>query len=327
MRINGICFDGTSSKAHAATVSRVGDNVILEINGESKTFARGNVKVISRLGSAPRVIEFPGHMRFETSYHDEVDRTFGGVSSLIHRLENDMTLVLISVVVFGFFCFASYMWIIPATAKFIVHKIPQSYIDELAKKTEGEWGIGKAVTLAQDEQDKLDVIITRLTTEFPEQKILIRPIEMELDMANAFALPDGTMMVTEPLLRLLSTDEALAVMMHEMGHVVNRHGLQALAGKVIISALMFVTLGSADFASLGQMMVGLSYSRASEKEADLFAAKHLRKINLKPTLLSDGLRKIEQSQRLGRSRSESKGPSFLSSHPLTEERAKYLREL
>lgn len=326
MRIQGVLFDGQSSKAWPAVVQRIGDNVILEYNGEVKTFARSKVTVGSRLGSAPRAIEFPGYMRFESSAHDEIDKSFGGISSFIHRLENDMSLLVVSLVALAVFCFASYMWIIPTASRWLVHKIPQSYIDELAKKTEGEWGFGETIVLAQPEQDKMDAVTARLAEKFPENRISITPVAMD-GMANAFALPDGTMMVTDELLKELSTDEVLAVMMHEMGHVTYRHGLQNMAGQVIISALLFLTVGGSDITSIGQTLAGLSYSRAAEKESDLFAAKHLRDLGLKPTLLSDGLKKIERSHRSGRTRGSSKVPQFLSTHPLTEEREKYLKEL
>ncbi len=325
MRINGLLFDGQNSRARPAALYRLGEQVILEYDGQSRTFERKDVNVLSRLGSAPRAIEFPGMMRFESSSHDEIDQVFGGLSSFIHKLENNTQLVVISVVTFVAFCVASYLWIIPATSRFVVHKIPQSYIDKIAQKMEGEWGLGESVTLAAENQDKLETITSRLTHSFPGQQVRIRPVEMD-GMANAFALPDGSMMVTQPLLELLSTDQALAVMMHEMGHVTYRHGLQAMAGQMIISVLLFFTVGGGDFTAIGQNLVGLSYSRRHEREADLFAAKHLKEIGLKPSLLADGLKRIEKS--VSRRREGAGGlPTFMSSHPLTEERAKYLKEL
>ncbi len=325
MRINGLLFDGQSSRARPAVLYRLGDQVVLEYDGQSRNFALKEVNVLSRLGSAPRAIEFPGLMRFETSSHEEVDQVFGHLSSFIHRLENNTQLILVSIVAFAAFCVASYLWIIPATSRFIVHKSPQSYIDKLAQKMEGEWGFGEAAKLAPENQDKLDTITSRLTRSFPEQRISIRPIALE-DTANAFALPDGTMMVTEPLLELLTTDQALAVMMHEMGHVTHRHGLQAMAGQMIISVLLFFTVGAGDITAIGQNLIGLSYSRRHEKEADLFAARHLKEAGLKPSLLSDGLKRIETTSSR-RMKEAGRLPTFLSSHPLTEERAKYLREL
>lgn len=325
MRIQGLLFDGQSSRARPATVYRLGQHVILEYEGQSKSFERELVQVSSRLGSAPRAIEFPGLMRFESSDHESIDRAFGSQSSFIHKLENNTQLLILSLVAVAVFCVVSYLWIIPASSRWIVHQIPQSYLDDLAKKMEGDWGIGAKVTLSVEKQDRLDTVTTRLTQSFPNQRISIRPIDLG-GAPNAFALPDGSMMVTEPLLDLLTTDQTLAVMMHEMGHVTHRHGLQNLAGQMILSVLMFFTIGAGDVTVLGQNLIGLSYSRRHETEADLFAAQHLKAIGLKPSLLAEGLKKIERSHSR-RDREAGKVPGFLSSHPLTEERVKYLKAL
>lgn len=325
MRIQGLLFDGQSSRARPATVYRLGQHVVLEYEGQSKSFEHELVQVSSRLGSAPRAIEFPGFMRFESSDHETIDRVFGSRSSLIHKLENNTQLLVVSLIAVGVFCVASYLWIIPASARFLVHQIPQSYLDDLAKKMAVDWGIGAKVKLATEAQDKLDTVTTRLTRSFPKQRISIRPIDLD-GTPNAFALPDGSMMVTEPLLQLLTTDQTLAVMMHEMGHVTHRHGLQNLAGQMILSVFLFLTVGAADVTAIGQNLIGLSYSRRHETEADLFAAERLKEIGLKPSLLAEGLKKIERSHSR-REGEAGKVPGFLSSHPLTDERVKYLRAL
>lgn len=48
--------------------------------------------------------------------------------------------------------------------------------------------------------------------------------------ANAFALPDGTLVVTDELVELAgdNDDEVLAVLAHELGHIHERHGLRLL---------------------------------------------------------------------------------------------------
>lgn len=327
MTIPGLLFDGQSSRASEATLRREGEMAVLQYDQKIVHVPLADVKVLSRLGSAPRAIEFPGLVRFESSYHEQIDRMFGVSSSFLHKLESNWNLVLASIVTFAVFCLACYLWIIPWTARAVVKKIPQTLIDKMADKMEGSWGLGVDVVLKQHEQDKLDVVVTRLANHFPGQRLNIRAVDLGENVANAFALPDGSMLVTESLLRDLSTNEILAVMMHEMGHVTLRHGLQALAGRMIVSAVMFITFGNTNVSNLGQMMVGLSYSRDSEREADRFAAVELKKDGLKPVLLADALHSIERSNRIGGARESSKIPNILSTHPMTEERVQYLREL
>jgi len=48
-------------------------------------------------------------------------------------------------------------------------------------------------------------------------------------IVNAFALPGGVIVLTSDLVNLLSDDEVIAVLAHEIGHVEQQHGFRLLA--------------------------------------------------------------------------------------------------
>ena len=106
--------------------------------------------------------------------------------------------------------------------------------------------------------------------------------QIDESFANAFAFPGGQIFVTRGLLALLDADELCAVLGHEIGHVLERHGQKQLVrehlGHLLLSALLRGD-GDGHSESLSQEVGGLlvqyaaalaslSYSRQNEYDAD-----------------------------------------------------------
>ena len=94
---------------------------------------------------------------------------------------------------------------------------------------------------------------------------------------NAFALPGGTVVLTDDLVRLSEDRDLVAgVMAHEIGHVVHRHSLHQLYRALGIYAVVGFLAGETGpvLESLlleGNLLLQLAYSREHEFEADAFA--------------------------------------------------------
>ena len=78
MKIPGHFFDGKTTHAQQASISFIGGKVELVTPSGAQFFERGQVKVLSRLGTAPWAIEFPGLARFETTAFDLMEQALGG---------------------------------------------------------------------------------------------------------------------------------------------------------------------------------------------------------------------------------------------------------
>jgi Zn-dependent protease with chaperone function len=162
--------------------------------------------------------------------------------------------------------------------------------------------------------------------------------------ANAFALPGGTIVMTDALVEAAARqglgDDALAgVLAHEIGHVVHRHTTRMLVEQAVLNVGLGIALG--DVSSLvsmgGSLLTGLAYRRSHETEADCFAAALMRKAQLPTTPMADLLLGMEEARD---ARSDvRKGPvagqpparssaleSLLSSHPATAVRAVQLKQ-
>jgi Zn-dependent protease with chaperone function len=164
---------------------------------------------------------------------------------------------------------------------------------------------------------------------------------------NAFALPNGSIIVTDELIALLQDreDVLLGVIGHEMGHVVLRHGMRTLIQTSLLGAATSVALG--DFSSVlagAPALIGhLAYSREHEREADEAAIAFLRHNAIRPsvmTVLFERLTAYRQSKRDGKPASpaqteandaDNEDPTDLlgitfSSHPSDAERIARFRQ-
>src|SRR5258708_4812708 len=102
------------------------------------------------------------------------------------------------------------------------------------------------------------------------------------DQINAFTVGGGRVYVYTGLVRRLNSEGQLAAVLgHEIGHNVGRHGLKALKGSqkwnfLILSGYVLGGQGGAGLASLFASGVILKHSRDSEREADFLGLYEMR---------------------------------------------------
>ena len=156
--------------------------------------------------------------------------------------------------------------------------------------------------------------------------------------ANAFALPGGTIVVTDGLVEAAAQqglgDEALiGVLAHEVGHVVHRHTTRMVVEQGVLNVGLGLALGDvSSLLSVGaSVLTGLAYRRNHETEADCFALALMRKAQLPTAPMADLLLGMEAARTSASGKKESASAassvaSLLSSHPQTAERARLLKQ-
>ncbi|HRO03215.1 MAG TPA: M48 family metallopeptidase, partial [Terricaulis sp.] len=152
---------------------------------------------------------------------------------------------------------------------------------------------------------------------------------------NAFALPDGSIIVTDGLIGLAEhPDEVIGVIAHEIAHIERDHVMKNVISRLGAGVFFDVVFGGSGIgqaiAVVSVGLAGLRYSRGYEAEADQRALDFLDAAGVDPGGLArmfDHLRAYErggadaeadaESQADGRTRV----PSLLSTHPDSAERA------
>jgi Zn-dependent protease with chaperone function len=119
-------------------------------------------------------------------------------------------------------------------------------------------------------------------------------------------------------------NELVAVLAHEVGHVVHRHALRTVIQSSTTAAIMVGVLG--DFTSVSTLigaaptvLLQAKYSRSLESEADDFSYAWLKKHGIPSHYFGDLLLRMEQEHG-----GDGDGDAFdyFSSHPSTRQRVR-----
>jgi predicted Zn-dependent protease len=145
-------------------------------------------------------------------------------------------------------------------------------------------------------------------------------------MANAFAIPGGFIFVNRGILERAGTASELAgVLAHEIGHVVERHGLEQMSkaqNTNTIVALVYVLLGRAPGGAeqVALQVAGSAWmakhSREAEREADRVAIAFLARAGLDPRGMPQFFQRLLEEERSN----PSQLLAWFSTHPVTEAR-------
>ncbi len=115
----------------------------------------------------------------------------------------------------------------------------------------------------------------RLAQHWPDTTYTFRVEVDDNDVANAFALPGGLIVVTTGLLDEVESENELAfVLAHELGHFRHRDHIRGLGRGVAIGILVTAVSGGKLGDGLGATIAGAaltSFSRRQEQAADEFA--------------------------------------------------------
>lgn len=145
---------------------------------------------------------------------------------------------------------------------------------------------------------------------------------------NAFACPDGSVRVYSSLMDLMSDDELLGVIGHEVGHVGQRHSRKAIKNELLTGALREAiassnsrlgALADSQLGALGEMFVTSKYSRKQEREADDYGYTFLKKSGKNPWAMVQALEKLQSLEKQSSKMSKYVSKMF-STHPETSER-------
>ena len=342
--VQGLFFDGVTSSSRAAVlvVEKSGQVRVTDAGGEFIASAErlGVLRISSRLGNVPRTLDFPDGGRFETLQNEIVDQLEQGAGlsgRLIHRLESRYAAVILSLMVVGLAVWWFVAQGVPALARGVAFSLPESVQQEMGRGSYELLNEKLFTTTTLSRQERLEILqqFASVLDAHAAQGYHLRihfHHSKELG-ANAVALPSGDIIFTDDMVRLAeNSDELMAILLHEIAHVVHRHSLrQAIQASSLMVAVALVT---GDVSSLSSVvttipvvLTQLGYSRQFELEADDYALDYMLKNRINPGNFVSIMRRMQESLSCEKrdndaacKTEETNISGFLSTHPETEER-------
>lgn len=167
--------------------------------------------------------------------------------------------------------------------------------DSLAKSVEKQFKVVKdaeAQTRVDGIGQKIAAVCDRKDIIYHFKVIDLKERDKDPDrpMINAFSLPGGYVYVFKDLYdKMNDTDELAAVIAHEVGHIVARHGVKRMQSSYGATALMILATATSrnTGGQVGQAFEAIStlmmaYGREDELFADKMSVKYTRKAGYNP---------------------------------------------
>ncbi|MEO0368348.1 MAG: M48 family metallopeptidase [Pseudomonadota bacterium] len=294
MTIVGKLYDRQTSQITNAEVRLNSSNLVeLHASGEVRYIDASQIQISSRLGNSARFIDIDQVGRFETRDNTSVDQLAQSLgqtksASLLHKLEANLGLIFIAILVTIAFVWGSFTYGVPYVTDRVVDALPERAEDileaRMLEELEERWF--KPSQLSAERQAEIQALFTQvaasnsLDVSDKNYRLKIRDASHSVG-ANALAFPAGTVVLTDQLVELLESDKQLAgILAHELGHLKARHGMRQIVRGSLLSFVVAMISGDVSGASTllitaPVVLLELQYSREFELEADQYAIDYL----------------------------------------------------
>ncbi len=316
-------YDGQSARTAKVRVEFNGQ--CLTIPELQKSYKFNECEVVPPLARTRRAVNLPDGGKIETDdlagFH-ELELLGNHGLRLVNLLEQYWGAVLVCMAGLILFVWAFSIYGLPVIAKAAARVIPIQVTEAISEQSL------KLMDRQFFEPSGLDSATETIFEELNSEIGLNCRLEIRsspLLGANAFALPSGIIVMTDELIKLAQSDaEIMGVLAHEMGHIHHKHSIRGVIQNSGIFFLLAMLAGdltsiTSMAATLPTLLVETGYSREFEREADQFAANYLISHGWGTAPFISMLKRLDDD--------EVEIPSFLSTHPATEERIKLLEAL
>jgi len=355
VKVQGYLYKGDNSQRHSAELvySSTG-NLSCVLEGHLAFAAPiSEVTISDRIGNTPRFIHFPNQAKFESDDNQCIDDIVKTSSmhgfikpSLInrwaHSLESSYKVIAFTLVTVILSSWAFVQYGLPQFSKELAMLLPAEVATKIGHGSLDllDDSIMKDSELSEERQQALRHQFEQIKPKYKNENHIALDIvfrQSEAIGANAFALPSGTILFTDEMIALAENDKELqTIMLHEIGHIENRHSLQQLIQQSSLALFVILVTGDVSTTSslilaLPSLLLNAQFSQGMEIEADQFALERLKENNLTGQHFAAIMKRLEASHSEKVKHKEAKPESnqtlgkisnYFSSHPATEERIK-----
>jgi Zn-dependent protease with chaperone function len=339
-------FDGRSARLHPVQLQVDAGRLLLSASAFERSYPLDAVALSEPFAAAPAVLRFGDGASCEVAGdgRQELLDALGYRKSAVMRWQERWPAALLALALLIVLLAWIYFRGLPAAAERIAAALPPSVdirVGKVALATMEKQGLLLPSRLSDDRIAEVEALLPRVLPAHPRVPIRLLVRNSEKLGANALALPDGTIVVTDWMVRLVQTrdndlddagkDQLAAVLAHEVGHIEHRHTARAMTGSSLRAALSASLFGdfSAVAAGVPAVLSQMQYSREMELDADDYASAQLRSQGMSPAALIQALQALERQHP-----NQSSTPrwvkdtmSYMSTHPDTAERIERIQLL
>jgi hypothetical protein len=335
MRFDAVYFDGITSRRRPVSVEA--DAGMLRVAGEDVALEvpLAQVRVSAPVAGARHLLDLPGGGQLQAPAETPIEPLFPhrgrrALRGAEARWGPSLAAVAFIALVVAF----AVKIAIPRGAELVAARFPEAAARRMGEETL------RVLDAVYCQESGLDAARQQALRDGPMKRLvhgLPRWGEYNLELrscknigANALALPDATLVLTDDLVALARDDnEIAAVLAHEIGHVVHRHplrlALQAAGVALLAAGIMSDAMAISGLAvALPAALLESGYSRAFEDEADAYALQRLREVGIPRAHMGDILERLEE-EHSRRMSEQGEAFDYLSSHPSTRARVERAR--
>lgn len=330
-------FDGETSRSEWVQVTLVTPSTLRVTTRHGATLREtplGDLAISPRIANTRRSLRFPDGAALTSNDNDAVDAlvaqrrnskrsaAYARFEHWVHLLESNRRAAAFSIIGLLVLGVVGFIWGVPLIAKHVAMNVPDSVANDLGRGTLAalDHALFNPSRLSSERKAELSTAFDKMAKGYPDLplKLVFRSA-----MPNAFALPNGTVVVTDELVELSkNTEEVMAVLAHEVGHVHERHALRMALENSMVALFALAYLGDASqmsviAGSLPTIYANAHFSRAHETEADTFALEFLTEAQIPRHHFADILRRLHEELS---GDTDGGALDYFSSHPGLEER-------
>jgi Zn-dependent protease with chaperone function len=327
-------FDGRSAQAHRVRLQIDAGRLRISGDGVEMAIALAGLKWPERTRHGARMLHLQNgaclHSNDGAAWDAWSARVAGRRDSFVVRVQQRWRWVAASLLVLALLVGAGYRWGVPAAARALVALLPPSVDggvgDAALAALDEEKFIGPS-TLAEAKRQAIRQAFSEAAARLPASAAVPWELKFRKGLRvgpNAFALPGGTLVLTDELVERVNGDHDMlvGVLGHELGHLRHRHGMRMLVQAGIVGAATGALFG--DFSSLLALvptwLAQASYSRDAEREADAEAVQLLRANGISPAVMARFFDVVHPGRAGGGNAAEGAPELALASHPADAER-------
>ncbi|MFZ6780898.1 M48 family metallopeptidase [Undibacterium sp. Ji83W] len=338
-------FDHRQSLMQSICLDLQQDIVNVIFDGKHYPVKKNKLQVAEPFEHAPCILNFADGSHCEI--HDKADQQtlldyLDYQPSRVQRWQRQWKWALVAIIAMAAMLLAAREWGMPWLADNIAARLPGRYEQALGAEVMKllDNSVLNRSRLSDQRIAQAKAAIERVMPEHGRIPIRLEVRDAPEIGVNAFALPGGTIVVTDAMIRMLSTnkdkglsaegaEELAGVLAHEIGHVEGNHGMRRL----VRDAMVAVIAGSlfSDFSSVVSLasagVVNMEFSREMETEADDYAIQRMQQAGMSPARLADALEQMEKlhKREAEHDSSTKRITKYMSSHPATEDRVARFR--